>query len=139
MMKRIIMAIMIMSLFMLMGCDVSIRATDNDHGADDDMKSVDKKEPTAADTEDDLSKYNYDCNAGGDHSGHDYALQDELTKRCQDKCCGGEYCEKCQWLGYGDCFNKCESDLPEGVCRNCDGVCWEQGHEEFLTETAATC
>ena len=42
-------------------------------------------------------KYSYDCNNLGDHSKHDYALQQELTTQCQKKCCNGNYCEECSW------------------------------------------
>jgi hypothetical protein len=84
-------------------------------------------------------KYSYDCNNLGDHSKHDYALQQELTTQCQKKCCNGNYCEECSWPEYGDCYTKCESDSPEGMCVNCDGFCWGKGHLDFLNTKIRLC
>jgi uncharacterized protein YxeA len=89
--------------------------------------------------DDKFKKYQYDCNNNGDHSKHDYALQDELTKKCQNKCCNSEYCKICQWSEYGNCYSNCENEIPNGTCVNCDGFCWESGHLKFLESTINTC
>jgi len=90
-------------------------------------------------TENEFEKYAYECNNMGDHTKHDYELQQSLMDKCQAKCCNGKYCDDCNWPGYGDCYDKCESNAPDGMCVNCDGYCWGKGHLEFLNNKISSC
>ena len=132
MINKIAFLMLIVSIILLSGCESLTSKQDS-------KIATDIADSDNVDLDDMTKKYQYDCANGGDHSKHDYVLQDDLISRCQAKCCGSKYCEKCQWDGYGDCYSECEANAPEGVCVNCDGVCWENGHLDFLNTAIATC
>lgn len=106
----------------------------------DSMESehMEQSAPIMEKTDDLIEKYKFDCANVADHS-FDYEMQQAKVDECYARCCGGSYCQRCEWEEYGECYNDCEAGLPEGVCSNCDGVCWEKGFEKFLDGMIRSC
>jgi hypothetical protein len=84
-------------------------------------------------------KYQYDCSYSVDHATFDYEMQQGMIEKCQDRCCGGKFCTDCQWPGSMDCYAKCDAEMPEGICANCDGVCWDYGYGKWIHDKIASC
>ncbi len=124
-MKKLII-LLVLSIF-LTGCGGTIAPT-GERGAASDIEK----------TADPFAKYKYDCANEQDHS-FDYEMQQALIDKCQNKCCEGIYCETCQWDGYSPCFEECDAPRSEGICYNCDGICWEKGYKAHLDNAIGTC
>lgn len=84
-------------------------------------------------------KYQYDCSYSVDHATFDYDMQQSMIEKCQNRCCEGKFCTDCQWSGDSECYAKCDAEMPEGICANCDGVCWDYGRGKWLNEKIASC
>ena len=86
-----------------------------------------------------FKKYQYGCSYSVDHATFDYKMQQSMIDKCQDRCCEGKFCTDCQWPEGSECYAKCDAEMPEGICANCDGVCWDYGYGKWLNEKIASC